>query len=179
MSIAKASDLIIEVVEQDFERIFREHYQMTYRTAYAVTGRSEDAEDVVQTIFLRLLRRELPPDLKKNPKAYLYKASVNESLNVIKARKRHVLTDQSDVFETPVPDANSSGEEIHRLLYEAITKLNSGAAQILILRYVHGYSDAEIAKLLGTSRGTVAVSLFRTRARLKKLMRASLSERNP
>src|SRR5689334_15719239 len=99
MSIAKASDLIIEFVEQDFEKVFREHYQMIYRTAYAVTGRSEDAEDVVQTIFLRLLRRELPPDLMKNPKAYLYKASVNESLNLIKARKRHVLTDQSDLFE--------------------------------------------------------------------------------
>jgi len=174
MSIAKASDLIIEVVEQDFERVFREHYQMTYRTAYAVTGRSEDAEDVVQTIFLRLLRRELPPDLSKNPKAYFYRAAVNESLSTIKARKRHVLTDQSEVFESRVPAGMPDAEEIHKRLYEAIAKLNAGAAQILILRYVHGYSDAEIAKLLGTSRGTVAVSLFRSRARLKKLIRALL-----
>jgi DNA-directed RNA polymerase specialized sigma24 family protein len=41
---------------------------------------------------------------------------------------------------------------------------------------VHEYSDAEIAKLLGTSRGTIAVSLYRSRAHLKKLLRASLGE---
>ncbi len=173
MSIVKVSDLIMEVVEQDFEKVFREHYQMTYRTAYAVTGKSEDAEDVVQTIFLRLLPRELPPDLKKNPKAYLYRAAVNQSLNTIKALKRHILTD-SEAFEARQPAAVPSAEEIHKRLYEAIAELNSRAAQIVILRYVHNYSDAEIAKLLGTSRGTVAVSLYRSRARLKKLMRASL-----
>ena len=44
------------------------------------------------------------------------------------------------------------------------------AAHILILRYAHNFSDAEIAKLLGLSRTTVAVRLFRSRARLRKLM---------
>jgi len=44
---------------------------------------------------------------------------------------------------------------------------------MLILRYEHDYTDAEIAGVLGTSRGVVAVTLFRARARLKKLLRAS------
>jgi hypothetical protein len=51
----------------DFERIFREHGALVYRTAYAVMGNREDADDVLQTVFLRLLRREFPPDLEKNP----------------------------------------------------------------------------------------------------------------
>ena len=55
--------------QQELEQIFREHYYLTYRTAYGVTGSPEDAEDVVQTIFLRLLRREFPPNIKRNPKA--------------------------------------------------------------------------------------------------------------
>jgi len=41
---------------------------------------------------------------------------------------------------------------------------------MVILRYVHGYSDAEIARMLGASRGTVAVTLFRARARLRTLL---------
>jgi len=45
----------------------------------------------------------------------------------------------------------------------------------VILGYVHDKSDAAIAKLLGTSRGTIAVSLYRSRARLRKLMRAASS----
>ena len=44
---------------------------------------------------------------------------------------------------------------------------------MLILRYEHGTSEAEIGRLLGTSRAVVAVTLFRARARLKKLLRAS------
>src|SRR5881392_747042 len=71
MSTVNVSDVIVEALEQGYEEIFREHYQMAYRTAYGVTGNAEDAEDVVQTIFLRLVRREFPHDLKKNPKAYL------------------------------------------------------------------------------------------------------------
>jgi RNA polymerase sigma factor (sigma-70 family) len=64
-------------------------------------------------------------------------------------------------------------EELERRLYEGIHQLHEGAAQIVILRYVHDYSIAEIAKSLGTTRSTVAVSLFRSRARLKKLILAA------
>jgi RNA polymerase sigma-70 factor (ECF subfamily) len=71
-----------------FENLFRAHYTFLYRTSYALTGRAEDAEDVVQTIFLRLIRREVPPDLEQNPRAYLYRAAVNLSLNSIRSRNR-------------------------------------------------------------------------------------------
>jgi RNA polymerase sigma factor (sigma-70 family) len=57
-----------------------------------------------------------------------------------------------------------------------MTELSPKAAEILILRYVHGYSDAEIAKFLGTSRGTIAVSLFRSRSRLRKVIRARIGD---
>jgi RNA polymerase sigma-70 factor (ECF subfamily) len=98
---------------------------------------------------------------------------VNLSLNFIKQRKRHVLTDEAERFEAiPAPDT-SGAEEVHRRLYEAVAERSPESAHILVLRYVHNYSDADIAKLLGTSRGTIAVSLYRSRARLKKLMRAS------
>src|SRR5262245_5346073 len=163
----------VEALDQELEEIFREHYRMVYRTAYGVTGNTADAEDIVQTIFLRLLRREVPPDFKKSPKAYLYKAAVNLSLNTIQATKRRILVDDPERLGDPArTPENSSAEEIHQRLYEAVAQLNPGAAHILILRYVHNYSDAEIAKLLGTSRGTIAVSLYRSRSRLKKLMRA-------
>ena len=180
MSTASASHVIVEPLDhcnKDFEEIFREHYLLVFRTAYGVTGRAEDAEDVVQTIFLRLSQRETSPDLTKNPKGYLYRAAVNLSLNVVQARQRRSIENVEDVEHVegvaaslPAP-APSRAEEIHRKLYEAIAELGPKAAEVLILRYVHNYSDAQIAKLLGTSRGTIAVSLYRSRARLKKLLR--------
>jgi RNA polymerase sigma-70 factor (ECF subfamily) len=168
-----ASDVIVEVLEQAFEEIFREHYRMAYRTAYGVLGNSLDADDVAQTIFVRLLHRDFPKDLLKNPKAYLYRAAVNESLNLVRSRKRSVVTSGVERLEAIQPVADDSAEEIHRRLYEAVAQLTPSSAQILILRYVHEYSITEIAKLLDTTRSTIAVSLFRSRARVRKLMRAS------
>jgi RNA polymerase sigma-70 factor (ECF subfamily) len=175
MSTLNAFDVIVDPLQQakqELDDIFREHYRLTYRTAYGVTGSAEDAEDVVQTIFLRLVRREFPPDLQKNPGAYLYRAAVNASLNTIRGRQRRVRAENDparlDMESPPHPD---SDEEIHRRLYAAVAELSPESAQILLLRYLHDYSDAEIANLLGTSRGTIAVSLYRSRSRLKKLMR--------
>jgi len=173
--LVNVSDLISEALDKEFEELFQELYPMAYRTAYGVIGNSQDAEDVAQTIFLKLLRRKFPPELKKNARAYVYRAAVNQSLNLIQQRKRQVLTDDAEQFEVrPAAQAFESAEETHRRLYEAVAELRPESAHILILRYVHNFSDAEIARLLGTSRGTIAVSLYRSRVRLRKLMRAPL-----
>jgi RNA polymerase sigma factor (sigma-70 family) len=58
-----------------------------------------------------------------------------------------------------------------------MAKLSPSAVEILILRYEHNFSDAQIAKMLGKSRGTVAVTLYRARARLKKLLRAAMGDK--
>src|SRR6185436_9236294 len=85
---------------EQLDRIFREHHELVYRTAYGVTGSREDAQDVVQTIFLKLLRQEFPPDLERNPKAYLYRAAVNLSLNTIRQRQRRVSIEDAGQLES-------------------------------------------------------------------------------
>jgi RNA polymerase sigma factor (sigma-70 family) len=153
-------------LSQLLERIFDQHYELMYRTAYSLTGNRADAEDIVQTIFLRLLNRDLPPDLRSAPERYLYRAAFNLSLNTIRDRARHVLTDNLEAFDAGYAPSEESAAVDGRIR-EAIAGLHPAAAQIVVLRYVHDYSIAEIAGMLGTTRGTVAVSLFRSRARLK------------
>jgi RNA polymerase sigma-70 factor (ECF subfamily) len=165
-----------ELRERELEGVFREHYPMLYRTAYSILNSSADAEDVPQTIFLRLLRTGVPPGVG-NIKGYLYRSAVNLSLNVLRSRRREILTDDADCREALVDTSESaSAEERHRRLTVAIAELTPEAAQVVILRYVHDYSEAQIAKLLGTSRGVIAMKLFRARARLKKLMVKSSGE---
>src|SRR5262245_15643732 len=89
-SIVTVSILTMDTAALEFERLFREHSHFIYRTAYSVTGNSQDAEDVLQGLFLGLLQRGLPPGLKENPKAYLYRAAVNLSLNTLRTRRRNV-----------------------------------------------------------------------------------------
>jgi RNA polymerase sigma-70 factor (ECF subfamily) len=171
MSAAKAFNVNSEPLEQEFERLFHEHYPLIYRTAFSATGSREDAEDVVQTIFLRLYRRGASPGLYENPKAYLYRAAVNEALSVIRSRRRHILTDNPSELDRPVESEATEKEPLlKREFLEALAGLSPTAVQILILRYEHDYTDTEIAKLLGTSRGAIAVRLFRARAKLKRFM---------
>jgi RNA polymerase sigma factor (sigma-70 family) len=116
-----------------------------------------------QYLVSRLLAREFPPDLSANPVPCLYRAAFNLSLNTIRDRKKHVLTDNFQSFEKHAPA--DSTRIIDDQLHAAIAELNPAAAQIVILRYVHDYSLAEIARTMGTTRSTVAVSLFRWRSR--------------
>jgi RNA polymerase sigma-70 factor (ECF subfamily) len=159
---------------EEFERIFREHSQFVYRTAYAVTGNAEDAEDVLQTIFVRLVRRDLPPNLKENTKAYLYRAAVNGSLSILRSRRHHVLTsdvpDESSEVAVPSDTADEMRERLLSVL-DVMAQSDPAMVEMLILRYVHNYSDADIARMTGKSRGAIAVRLFRARSRLKKLIR--------
>ena len=173
MPTATGEILKTQPLPAEFETLFRDHYEFVHRTAYRVTGNFADAEDVIQTLFLRLCRRDLPAELAANPRAYLYRGAVNISLDVIRTRRRHPeenndLALMNVAAGTP---ASRGEEELHEKLQRALADLKPAAAEILILRHVHGYADVEIAKLLGLSRSAVAVNLFRSRLKLKRAIK--------
>ena len=95
--------------------------------------------------------------------------------SVVKSRRNLELTGDADDFATSVHTVRSqtSNETREQLLsmLEEMSESDSMAVELLILRYVHNYSDADIAKMMGKSRGAIAVRLFRARSRLRKLMR--------
>ena len=178
MPMNAVADVSREPDAQDFEAIFRQLSPLVYRTARALTGRPEEAEDIVQAIFLKLIERELPVVFRKDPRAYLYRAAVNMSLDVLRTRRRFTFTHDVDGLESPSAINPVFEREHHRRLRAALAELSPEAVQILVLRYVHGYADADIARLLGTSRGAVGLRFFRLRARLKKLVRGRIGEKS-
>ena len=150
MSITTVRSATGGVLTQDFEEIFREHSQLVYRTAYTVTGSRQDAEDVPQTIFLRLLQRNLPADFYRNPKGYLYRAAVNVALVTLRTRNRRRIDEGFEDLESIAqPVVSSPDLERKTRLSRAVVGLHPKAVEMLILRYEHDYSDAEIAKMLG------------------------------
>jgi DNA-directed RNA polymerase specialized sigma24 family protein len=70
------------------EALFKEHYGAVYRAAYRITGDPMDAEDVLQTVFTRILRREEELDLSQGAGSYLHRAAVNAALDLLRQRKR-------------------------------------------------------------------------------------------
>ena len=167
-------------LDPKIEKLFREHCQLIYRTAYGITRDYGDADDVLQSIFLKLLRSGLTENLKRNPAAYLHRAAVNQSLNILRTKERRRVTHDVDDLEIAQPStenttASEAADERHHRLLDALSSLKREAVEMLILHYKHNYSDAEIARMLGKSRGTVAVTLYRIRARLKKLLKGEQS----
>lgn len=155
----------------EFEQMYRAFAPIVFRTARGVLGSREDAEDVVQSVFMALVRRESPPILE-NPKAYFYKAAMLASLNVLRAkRRRPALVDDAVLLEIPAPAPSSLfDDELHERLMVAMRELSPDAVAVLLLRYAKNKSLAEIAAELGLSRTVVAVRLFRSRARLRALL---------
>jgi RNA polymerase sigma-70 factor (ECF subfamily) len=155
--------------------MYREYAPLVNRTAWGVLENREDAEDVLHTVFLRLLRKGFPPEFQTSPKAFFYRAAVNASLDVLKSRRRHPTLHPIDVERVErghSPNRNFD-EERHQQVYAAIGQLPVESAEILVLRHMQNKSTAEIVETLGVSRAVVAVRLFRARARLRKLLRVS------
>jgi RNA polymerase sigma-70 factor (ECF subfamily) len=167
--------------------LFREHSGRIFRIAYRLTGNASDAEDVLQTIFLRLLRREETPDLSASAASYLHRAAVNAGLDLLRARKRTVQvpisSDHEDEPELALEADPRTGPESHlergeqrRRLRDAIATLSPRAAEIFALRYLEGYGNTEIADMLETSRSSIGVTLHRSRERLKEVLSGAAAE---
>ncbi|SPE36326.1 RNA polymerase, sigma-24 subunit, ECF subfamily [Candidatus Sulfopaludibacter sp. SbA3] len=164
----------------DLERIFRENHALVFRAAYRITGNAGDAEDVLQTVFLRMLKRDPGAEPVGNMSSFLHRAAVNAALDLVRVRQnvRNIPMDELEpVLAEPAhrgPDRLQHSGEIREWLRGALARLNPRIAEMFMLRFFEGKDNPEIAQLLNTTPGTVAVTLSRTRDRLEKEYRAYL-----
>ncbi len=163
---------------EDLERVFREHHALVFRAAYRITGNATDAEDVLQTVFLRLCRRAADAEPVDHLPSYLHRAAVNAAVDLMRSRQniRNVpLEDLEPVLAEPAyrsPDRLQSSAETRNWLRATIARLSPRVAEMFVLRFFEGKDNPEIARLMGTTPGTVAVTLSRTRDRLEKEYRS-------
>ncbi len=167
---------------QEMERVFQENHRMVLRTAFRVTGNVADAEDVLQNLFLRLVRTGRPFELRNGLQSYLHRAAINLALDLVRKRKHTV--DLTDVKASALKDRKLAAEELRSnselrtWLRQALANLSPRTAEVFVLRHFEGYSNAEIARLLNTSRTAVGVILFRAHGRLRKQLRSFLGGRS-
>ena len=188
MSDEKRSKPVQAVVEASppavdagkMEEIFQQHHGLVFRAAYRVTGNAADAEDVLQTVFLRVVRRSDAIGDVAEVESYLYRAAVNASLDLVRSRKKGPSVPLEDAAPNTIsdtrqsPDKSFAGGEIRSWLRSAVAKLSPTAAEAFVLRFFEDKKNTEIAEILGTTPATVAVTLHRTRERLEREYRAEV-----
>lgn len=157
---------------EELATLFRVHHERVFRAAHRITGSIADAEDVLQTVFLRLVKSHEAYDLSENPAAYLSRAAINAGLDLMRKRKHAVGFDelQHEPMESGKnnPEAQQADRELQKLIRQAVSRLGATAAEMFVLRYYEGYNNREIAKLMGTSQIVVGVVLHRARTKLRK-----------
>ena len=173
---AAIETIMVTQAAAELEEVFRAHQACVLKAAYRVTGSLADAEDVAQSVFLRLARGTVDHSRISNLQSYLHRSAVNAALDLIRSRgHREVVPVEAadDVQSNPSlsPESAHSSMEIKNWLRHELAKLNPRTAEMFTLRYIEGLDNPEIARMMNTSQAVVAVTLHRTRARLKKSLR--------
>ena len=161
-------------IPDELDRAFRAHHGLVFRTAYRITGNAADAEDVLQTVFLRLVHRSNSSEAMQSEESYLRRAAINAALDILRSRQ----SDRSvELVDLPGP-GHSDTADLRRALAYAISKLEPRSAEVFTLRFLEGFTNPQIAAMLGISQVLVAVIVHRTRRQLRKELGAQLGDRS-
>jgi RNA polymerase sigma-70 factor (ECF subfamily) len=151
----------------EFAELYERHYATVYRAALRITGNPADAEDVLQTVFLRVLNQGGRLNPSQVAQSYFRRASANAAVDLLRRRSSHPESSFDDQFPHAVVESQALLKE---RLRRAIAKLEESDAVLFLLRYVEGLSNGELADMFGLEKNNVAVRLHRIRQTLQAEM---------
>ena len=166
-----------ETFQKEFEALYLEHRDMVLQAAFRTIGIKEDAEDILQTVFLGLFKRlinrpELQSNFCRNPRAYLYQSAMNKAIDFYNARQRqNELEQELETLQIAPPSLESPLHLDKERVRAAIKNLKQDYIETLSLHYYDGYTCLEISKMRRKPLGTVLSDLFRGRAALRKALK--------
>jgi RNA polymerase sigma-70 factor (ECF subfamily) len=150
-----------------FAALYARHYEAVFRAALRVTGRPADAEDVLQSVFLRVLSLSEQDEAAARPAAYFCRAAINAAVDLLRRRAVHAETAYDDrAPHAAVEPAPLLKEQLRR----AIATLDSDDATLFLMRHVEGLSNQELADVFQLEKNNVGVRLHRIRLRLQAEM---------
>ena len=167
LQICELIEMTPAPVPDGFAGLYERHAEAVFRAALRVTGRPADAEDVLQTVFLRVLSGSEQAEATQRPAAYFRRAAVNASVDLLRRRAVRAET----VYDDAAPHAAvASGLLLKEQLRRAIATLDAEDATLFVLRHIEGLSNQELAELFQLEKNNVAVRLHRIRLRLQEEM---------
>ena len=150
-----------------FAELYERHYEAVFRAALRVTGNPADAEDVLQTVFVRVLARTEDTEDVALPAAYFKRAAVNAAVDVLRRRELRA----ESVHHIQVPTVTVQPPVLLKeQLRRALGILDNDDATLFLLRHVEGLSIEELARMFEIEKNNVTVRLHRIRQRLQAEM---------
>lgn len=156
-----------------FSTLIERHYDFIYRIAYRWIGRKADAEDIAQTVCLRLAGAIRSFRGGSAFSSWLYAVTVNAARDWGRRSAREAVRLDAFAAEAPasVAPANGEAEEAAELLWAAVRRLPDKQREAVTLIYGEGASHARAAELMGCAENTVSWHVHEAKKRLRQMMR--------
>ncbi|MDR2877345.1 MAG: RNA polymerase sigma factor [Chromatiales bacterium] len=174
-----------------FEALMRPHLKPLFRIAYRLTGRREDAEDLVQDLLTKLYARRQELDGIDNLRSWLIRVMYRQFIDHRRQHARSPLrlvveasSDEEDadplsrIASEDDPQAHAEASAREAALLKAIERLSEDHQRVLALHDMEGYTLEEIQEVLDCPIGTLKSRLHRARARLRELLTAAENPEN-
>ncbi|MEC5424069.1 RNA polymerase sigma factor [Virgibacillus sp. C22-A2] len=155
--------------QQAFKKLYDSYADYSLRTAYGITKNKADASDIVQETFIKVYRNIETFDMTKPFKAWFYQILINEARRYVKKRNKQTISIESDelldyLHQHTVEEINYDD------LGLTMEQLQESHRTVLILKYLNGFTDKEIAEVLDANVNTVKSRLYKARQQLKAIM---------
>jgi RNA polymerase sigma-70 factor (ECF subfamily) len=189
---AKLVELVRAGEEAAFEALLKRYQGKIYRLALSVTKSREDAEEVLQDVFLSVYRKIASFDGRSAFGTWLYRIAVNAAL--MKLRGREPAHESLDAYlpqfaggrhARMLADWTDRADEVilrkerAQFVRQAIETLPPEYRVVLLLRDLEGLSNLEVAEVLGTTVPAVKARLHRARLALRGMLEASVTGLRP
>ena len=147
--------------QKEVIRLFEEYSEDVFRLALSYLQNRHDAEDICQSVFVKLLSHKKPLESGKE-KAWLLTCAANACKDHLKSfwRKNTLELDETIVFT----------DETDKEIWEVVNSLAPKYRIVVHLYYYEGYSQDEIAGMLKISRTAVQTRMSRAREQLKEVL---------
>ena len=166
-------DLIRRAQQRDadaFTELYRRHVDMIYRYVLLRVGDESVAEDLASEVFMRALEAIGDYEDRGAPlAAWLYRIASARVIDYWRRSDRQDVSIDAGSIDLPV-DMPANDVIAYKLLAQSLRRLTAEQQEVIILKYVEGYSLAEVAEITGRTEGAVKALQHRALASLARLM---------
>ena len=148
----------------EVERLVETYSDLILRLSYSYLKSTEDAKDICQTVFLKLLEKPRTFAAPEHERAWIIRTAANICKDVLKSHWRRTTVDMDAAGDVPAPQAEEGS------LLAAVGLLPPKYRAVIYLYYYEGYNAREIGDLLGEKPATISTRLDRGRRRLRDLL---------
>ncbi len=153
-----------------FEKLYNMYASYALRTAYIITKSRSMAADVVQETFVKVYQSIDGFDDSRPFKPYLYRILVNECYRIMKKNSKTLYLEDFPVYREEEKYYEDFDKERYELLYKGIRMLNHKIRIPMVLKYLRGFKEKEIAEILDINLNTLKSRLFKGRQKLREFL---------